>query len=29
MTQESPAPRCGVMRQTIIALEGGRHAPSL
>jgi len=29
MTQESLAQRCGVTRQTIIALEAGRYAPSL
>lgn len=29
MTQEDLAQRCGVTRQTIIALEAGRYAPSL
>lgn len=29
MTQEALARRCGVTRQTIIALEAGRYAPSL
>lgn len=29
MTQEGLAQRCGVTRQTIIALEAGRYAPSL
>ena len=29
MTQEDLARRCGVTRQTIIALEAGRYAPSL
>ncbi len=29
MTQEALARHCGVTRQTIIALEGGRYAPSL
>lgn len=29
MTQEALAQRCGVTRQTIIALEAGRYAPSL
>ncbi|TXH72071.1 MAG: transcriptional regulator [Lysobacteraceae bacterium] len=29
MTQEMLAQRCGVTRQTIIALEAGRYAPSL
>lgn len=29
MTQEALAKRCGVTRQTIIALEAGRYAPSL
>jgi putative transcriptional regulator len=29
MTQESLARSCGVTRQTIIALEAGRYAPSL
>ncbi|MFT3806809.1 helix-turn-helix transcriptional regulator [Arenimonas sp.] len=29
MTQEELARRCGVTRQTIIALEAGRYAPSL
>ena len=29
MTQEALARACGVTRQTIIALEAGRYAPSL
>lgn len=29
MTQEELARRCGVTRQTIIALEAGKYAPSL
>lgn len=29
MTQAELAARCGVTRQTIIALEAGRYAPSL
>lgn len=29
MTQEALARDCGVTRQTIIALEAGRYAPSL
>lgn len=29
MTQEALAQMCGVTRQTIIALEAGRYAPSL
>jgi putative transcriptional regulator len=29
MTQEDLAGRCGVTRQTIIALEAGKYAPSL
>ena len=29
MTQETLAKACGVTRQTIIALEAGRYAPSL
>jgi putative transcriptional regulator len=29
MTQEALANLCGVTRQTIIALEAGRYAPSL
>ena len=29
MTQEDLAARCGVTRQTIIALEAGKYAPSL
>jgi putative transcriptional regulator len=29
MTQEDLAVRCGVTRQTIIALEAGKYAPSL
>ena len=29
MTQEALARECGVTRQTIIALEAGRYAPSL
>lgn len=29
MTQQSLADACGVTRQTIIALEAGRYAPSL
>ena len=29
MTQESLARECGVTRQTIIALEAGKYAPSL
>ncbi|MGH8074625.1 MAG: helix-turn-helix transcriptional regulator [Lysobacter sp.] len=29
MTQQSLAAACGVTRQTIIALEAGRYAPSL
>ena len=29
MTQETLAQACGVTRQTIIALEAGRYAPSL
>jgi putative transcriptional regulator len=29
MTQEALANACGVTRQTIIALEAGRYAPSL
>lgn len=29
MTQEDLARRCGVTRQTVIALEAGRYAPSL
>ncbi len=29
MTQEALAKSCGVTRQTIIALEAGRYAPSL
>ena len=29
MTQEALAQACGVTRQTIIALEAGRYAPSL
>ena len=29
ITQEELAKRCGVTRQTIIALEGGRYSPSL
>ncbi|MFD0726795.1 helix-turn-helix transcriptional regulator [Lysobacter brunescens] len=29
MTQEGLAQACGVTRQTIIALEAGRYAPSL
>lgn len=29
MTQEALAQGCGVTRQTIIALEAGRYAPSL
>ena len=29
MTQQSLAERVGVTRQTIIAIEGGKYAPSL
>ncbi len=29
MTQEDLAKLCGVTRQTIIAVEGGRYSPSL
>ena len=29
MTQKELARRCGVARQTIIAIEGGKYAPSL
>ncbi len=29
MTQEALAQACGVTRQTIIALEAGKYAPSL
>ena len=29
ITQEQLAERCGVTRQTIIALESGRYSPSL
>ena len=29
MTQEALARACGITRQTIIALESGRYAPSL
>ena len=29
MTQEELATRCGVTRQTIIALEAGKYTPSL
>jgi len=29
MTQENLAQSCGVTRQTIIALEAGKYAPSL
>jgi len=29
MTQEELAERCGVTRQTIISLEGGRYSPSI
>ena len=29
MTQQALADACGVTRQTIIALEAGRYAPSL
>ena len=29
LTQEALATRCGVTRQTIIALEAGRYLPSL
>lgn len=29
MTQETLAQACGVTRQTIIALEAGKYAPSL
>jgi putative transcriptional regulator len=29
MTQEALAKACGVTRQTVIALEAGRYAPSL
>lgn len=29
MTQQALAEACGVTRQTIIALEAGRYAPSL
>ncbi|WP_024890867.1 helix-turn-helix domain-containing protein [Luteimonas huabeiensis] len=29
MTQQALADACGVSRQTIIALEAGRYAPSL
>lgn len=29
MTQEALAQHCGVTRQTIIALEAGKYAPSL
>ena len=29
LTQEALASACGVTRQTIIALEAGRYAPSL
>jgi putative transcriptional regulator len=29
LTQEALAQACGVTRQTIIALEAGRYAPSL
>lgn len=29
MTQQALADACAVTRQTIIALEGGKHAPSL
>jgi len=29
MTQQDLADRCGVTRQTIIALEAGRYGPSL
>lgn len=29
MTQEALAQACGVTRQTIIALEGGKYSPSL
>jgi putative transcriptional regulator len=29
LTQEQLAQRCGVTRQTIIALEAGRYSPSL
>ena len=29
MTQQELATRCGVSRQTILALEAGRYGPSL
>lgn len=29
MTQQDLADRCGVTRQTIVALESGRYSPSL
>jgi len=29
MTQQALADACGVTRQTVIALEGGKYAPSL
>lgn len=29
MTQEALAERCGVTRQTVISLEGGRYNPSI
>jgi putative transcriptional regulator len=29
MTQEEPARRVGVSRQTIVAIEGGRYDPSV
>ncbi|HET8897662.1 MAG TPA: helix-turn-helix transcriptional regulator [Rhodanobacteraceae bacterium] len=29
MTQQALADRCGITRQTVIALEAGRYAPSL
>jgi putative transcriptional regulator len=29
MTQQAPADACGITRQTVIALEAGKYAPSL
>jgi putative transcriptional regulator len=29
MTQQALADACGITRQTVIALEGGKYAPSL
>lgn len=29
MTQQALADACGITRQTVVALEGGKYAPSL